>query len=417
MSPYSLRARWVLPVDQPPIENGVVTIADGLILSVEPWGKRLTTAGDLGTVDDLGDVALVPGFVNAHTHLEFSDHAIPLCPADQGLPAWIRSVIADRQRANRKVSSAIAEGLEESLNHGVTTIADIATSPRSHYQQAELRPNLLLLQEAIGFSPARTDSVFNDVVARIENCTPGENRASDACIACGISPHAPYTVNLNLLERLASLAAREKMPIAMHLAESPEELQLLREGTGPFRELLEQRSMWDTGAIPAGTNPQTYLKCLSAAEHSLVIHGNYLGSAEIEYLAQHRDNMSVVFCPRTHQYFGHPAYSLEEMLAAGVRVILGTDSRASNPDLSILAELRFLAERYPNIAGKQLLAMGTLDAARALGWQDSVGSLTPGKSADLAALPCSTSAESIAELLHSQSRPTQVWVCGQRVVS
>ncbi|QDS99513.1 amidohydrolase family protein [Adhaeretor mobilis] len=411
MTPFSLRARWVLPVDQPPIEDGVVTIADGLILTV---GKA---SSHDGPVEDLGDVALLPGFVNTHTHLEFSDHQTPLGPADQGLPAWIRSVIADRQRSTRDASAAIIAGLAESLTHGVTTIADIATSPSQYYYGVAPCPNLILLQEAIGFSTARTNSVFNDITNRLEVCATHGERSEDPGMAYGISPHAPYTVSLALVEKLVSLAAQEKLPIAMHLAESQEELQLLREGNGPFRELLEEKSMWDAGAIPANATPLDFLKRLSAAGHSLVVHGNYLNASELDYLSEHRGTMSVVFCPRTHRYFNHTKYPLEEMLAAGVRVVAGTDSRASNPDLSILAELRAMAQNYPSVAVSRLLAMGTLEAAMALGWQDRAGSITPGKYADLVALPCAAPSEPVEELLHSESRPARVWLHGELAVS
>src|SRR5262249_30721246 len=149
--------------------------------------------------------------------------------------------------------------------------------------------------------------------------------------------------------------ARERdLPMAMHVAESRAELQLLRDGTGPFQELLEERSMWDPEAIPRGSKPLDYLQMLSEAPRSLAIHGNYLDDEELQFLGLHRDRMSLVFCPRTHAYFFHPPYPLGRAIAAGVRVALGTDSRASNPDLSLLAELRHVMQSHPWIDPHQV---------------------------------------------------------------
>ncbi len=125
----------------------------------------------------------------------------------------------------------------------------------------------------------------------------------------------------------------------MHLAESPEELRLLSHGDGPFRDLLADRSMWDESAIPAGTRPLDYLRMLAAAPKALVVHGNYLSAEELQFLATHAASMSLVYCPRTHGFFEHSPYPLRQALDLGVRVAIGTDSRASNPDLSLLAEL------------------------------------------------------------------------------
>lgn len=371
MSSFTLRARWVLPIDHPPIEGGFVSVANGMITAVE--ASKLCES----PVVDLGDVVLLPGLVNAHTHLEFSGLSRPLGTPGMSLPAWIRSVIADRGRGNRDAAAAIAAGLRESRDAGVVALGEIATSPAVSYA-LEGMPQTLLFQEAIGFSAGRVDSVHGEM----------EQRVTAAGALAGVSPHAPYTVHPRLFDRLVELATARGLPVAMHLAESPEELQLLASGDGPFRELLEERSMWDDAAIPRGTRPLDYLRRLAAAPRSLAIHGNYLDDEEIAFAASHRDSMSVVFCPRTHAYFGHTPYPLPKMLDAGVRMTLGTDSRASNPDLSLLNELRSAAQAFPAIDPCQLLAMATLDGAAALGWESEYGSLSVGKRAKLISLPC-----------------------------
>jgi cytosine/adenosine deaminase-related metal-dependent hydrolase len=185
---------------------------------------------------------------------------------------------------------------------------------------------------------------------------------------------------------------------------------------GPFQELLEERSMWDAEAIPRGSRPMDYLRILAQAPRSLVIHGNYLDAAERDFLAGHADRMSLVYCPRTHAYFGHPAYSLAELLSKGVRAALGTDSRASNPDLDLLAEMRYVASAFPAVDPRVVLRMGTLMGAEALGCDAKVGSLTVGKLANVIAVPIGDASKSTDGVLESlfaaRAKPSHVWVRG-----
>jgi cytosine/adenosine deaminase-related metal-dependent hydrolase len=174
----------------------------------------------------------------------------------------------------------------------------------------------------------------------------------------------------------------------MHLAESREEIEWLRSDGGPLRELLQDLGAWRPGRFGGG-RPLDYLHALAQADRALVIHGNYLDDEEIAFLAAHRRRMAVVYCPRTHAWFDHDPYPLARMLAAGVTVALGTDSRASSPDLSLLAEMQDVARRHPEIEPRAVLEIATLGGARALGREHSIGSLAPGKRAGLAvvALP------------------------------
>jgi cytosine/adenosine deaminase-related metal-dependent hydrolase len=400
MQPLTLRARWVLPIDGPPIAGGYVDIAAGRISAVGAADPNP------GPVQDLGDVVLLPGLVNAHTHLEFSTIERPLGERGISLPAWIRLVIGERNRRDRNPQAAIVAGLAESLSHGVTTLGDIATLPAGAYAGPPPRPTILAFQEAIGFSAARVDSVFAELQRRLD----------EAPNPAGLSPHAPYTVHPQLLEQIVQLAASRGAPVAMHLAESREELELLENSGGPFRELLEERSMWDGDAIAAGTRPLDYLRRIARAPRSLVIHGNYLTQEEIEFTGQHRERMSVVFCPRTHAFFGHESYPLEAMRAAGVRVALGTDSRASNPDLGIVGELRHVAMSFPKIAPAEILRMATIDGAEALGLDREAGSLGIGKRADLLAVPCdSANTNPYEALIDAASQANRVWISGREV--
>jgi cytosine/adenosine deaminase-related metal-dependent hydrolase len=398
MSEFTLRARWVLPIDRPPIEGGYVSHAGGRITAIG------ASAPNAGAVEDLGDVVLMPGLVNAHTHLEFSDLVAPLGEPGMPLPAWIRLVIGERKRGQRDPAAAIAAGFAESLASGVTSVGEISTAAADAYAVAAARPTIVSFQESIGFSAQRVDSALADVQQRFER----------APRPAGFSPHAPYTVHPRLLERIVASAITLGAPVAMHLAESREELQLLAEGAGDFADLLDERSMWDPTAISRGTRPMDYLSALAKAPRSLVIHGNYLAADEITLLGARRDRMSIVYCPRTHAFFGHEPYPLSQMLLAGARVVLGTDSRASNPDLDMLAEIRAATARHPDVSGADFLEMATLSAAEALGIGQDVGSLTPGKRADLIALPC-TSRDPIESILDDRTRVARVWLAGQVV--
>jgi aminodeoxyfutalosine deaminase len=222
----------------------------------------------------------------------------------------------------------------------------------------------------------------------------------------GLSPHAPYTVCTELLDALVGLSASDRVPLAMHLAESQEELELLRHGAGPLKQLLQDREAWNPKAIRPGSRPLDYLRTLSCAHRAIVVHGNYLDEEEIAFVAANATKMCVVYCPRSHDWFGHTSYPLEKMLAAGAVVALGTDGRGSNPDLSLLAEMRRVACKHPSVDRRAILAMGTLNGANALGIDGEVGSIEPNKDADLTvvALP-NRDARDPHELLLDSAEP------------
>jgi cytosine/adenosine deaminase-related metal-dependent hydrolase len=402
---FALQARFVYPVDRTPIENGIVTIdEDGWIVDVAA-SSRATDA------QDLGDVALLPGLVNCHTHLEFSQLKRPLGRPGIRLDRWIRLLIAERGQASGR-PEAIVAGLREGARDGVTMVGEIAAAAPEAYPPGRHQV-MMLFAEVIGFSRARAESAYAALIERFNTLLT----VSGAEV--GISPHAPYTVSPDLLQRLVALANERVLPVAMHLAESEEELELLDSGSGPFQHLLEERSMWDPAAIPHGSRPMDYLRMLAAAPRALVIHGNYLDSQEHEFLAAKSERMSLIFCPRTHAYFRHPRYPLPELLAKNVRVALGTDSRASNPDLSLMAEMRQVAKTFPVIDRHQVLRMGTLSGAEALGREGVIGSITPGKLANLIAFPldmrlATNAGQALESLMAGDTKPSTIWFYGHQ---
>lgn len=404
-----LRARYVFPVDRPPIENGLVVLDGDRIVAVEPYSGQADTR-------DLGDVAILPGLVNAHTHLELSACSPPLGRPGMAFPAWIREVLAYRFRCtsdlgsetaqSHAIAQAVEQGLQESASYGVTTIGDI--TPWQPSYPARPITDLTAFLELRALHSA-------DVTPQLETAQVFAGTAANGFRA-GLSPHAPYTVHRDLLEGLVELAADRGLPLAMHLAESPEELELLRTGRGPFYDLLHERGVWEDGALGVGWRILDYLERLSRAKRALIIHGNYLSDDEIQFLARHSDRMSVVYCPRTHAYFDHAPYPLVKMLNQGVRVALGTDSRASNPDLDLRQEMRFVS-RHHAIAPVDALRLGTLNGAAALGLAQECGSLTPGKRANLAiiTLPDRHVADP-HELAFDDTTRVVVTICRGRVV-
>jgi cytosine/adenosine deaminase-related metal-dependent hydrolase len=390
----------VFPVTGEPIRDGFMTIE----------GERITGVGRAAPgddVEDLGNVAVLPGLVNVHTHLEFSALGEPLGSVGQSFPDWVREVLQWRQQNAVPREEAVERGLHECSRLGTTTLGEIAQSdwPRDRFEQAPLHTTVF--QELIGPTPARVASALEQAEAHL-------GRQPSPRWRPGLSPHAPYTVLPDLLEAAVTLSSARRVPLVFHLAESREELELLQNKTGSFFEFLRGLENWDPDLIASGSRPMDYLRLLANAHRALVIHGNYLADDEIAFLAERRDKMWVVYCPRTHRFFRHAGYPLARMLAAGVRVCLGTDSRATSPDLSLLGELREAARRHPLIGPQRILQMGTIEAARALGRDSEVGSLEPGKYADLAvvALPKADTLDPHELLFNSDEPVIATWFRG-----
>jgi cytosine/adenosine deaminase-related metal-dependent hydrolase len=362
----SYQARWIFPVDVEPIENGIVEIQHGRIVAVH-------STPDL-RAEDLGNVAIIPGLVNAHTHLEFSDLSKPVEPP-RPFSNWIRAVV--EQRRNRTGPDAIDQGMQESCRSGITTLGEIATSdwPPGECPSHGLRT--VLFRELLGLLPEQTHEQLAIARAHLDQ------NFTESNLIHGLSPHAPYSVHPELFQQLVNLANEFQAPLCVHLAETKVELELLSQGTGELVEMLRDFGVWKQNIISLGTRPLDYLKLLEKLDHVLIVHGNYLSVEEMNFLAEH-PNLTVVYCPRTHHYFGHHEHPWQELLRRNVNVALGTDSRASNPDLSLWQELCFLHDRYPDVSPQTLLELGTLRGSRALGLDEETGSLSVGKAADLA---------------------------------
>ena len=381
---------------------------------VEVEGSRIAAVyvGDHPQAIDLGNVALIPGLVNAHTHLEFSHFAQPLGPTAP-FTDWIRSIMKSRFDLTVPVEQSIQQGITESLAAGTTCLGEIATSVESVHQLEQIvsAPRAVVFWECLGFSAERISGQQQLAAEYLEHQTTGEVHD---CLRLGLSPHAPYSVHPDLYLNLIQLARDQGAPVAVHLAETQVELDLLERKQGPFVDLLTELGLWDPDILKQGMRLTDYLAPLAELSSALAVHGNYFGKAEFEFLKQ-APQISVVYCPRTHQYFGHPPHPWLTLIEQGINVALGTDSRASNPDLSLWNELRFLRSSFPDVSTDLILECGTLAGARALELSDEIGSVTVGKRADLALIQLPERSEGLSGsdlLLNSQSHVSRVMLNG-----
>ncbi len=363
---WTLSARWIFPVDGPPLPRGAVTIDADKITAVEPHGTRRADV-------DLNDAAVLPGLVNAHTHLDLSGLR-GQCPPGPDFTQWLRAVIAHRRGMSPEaIERAIRSGLAESLDRGTTLLADVSGTGASWPLLAEAPLRAVVFRELLGLPAARAEQALAtaDEWLRTRRPTP-------TCRP-GLSPHAPYSAHTRLFEGCAALSQRTGAPLMTHLAETEEEWKLLHFHRGPFVPFLRELDAWDSGGLAPSEDHILHL-CTPAAR-LVVAHGNYLHTR-----SPLPRGAAVVYCPRTHAAFNRPPHPFRKLLKKWT-VALGTDSLASNPDLDVLAEARFLRRKYRSVPGELLLRMATLLGARALGWEEETGSLTPGKSADLVIVP------------------------------
>ena len=392
----------------------MVTFDQQRIISVEPL------AADEPHIEDLGNVAILPGLVNAHVHLEFSHLSEPIGDRGMALTDWIATLVSQLRIEGRPPDDAVPRGLLESSAAGTTALAEIAQpdwSPQD-FQSAPL--DSTVFPELIAPTDAGVDEILKLAHRHIAAAAPDQQRQRDQqgqLWRPGLSPHSPYSVHPRLLAEAVAISARHKVPLSFHLAESPQELEFLKTSRGVFRDMLQRWGQWDQAAHRPGRRPLDLLRVLAPAHRLLIVHGNYLSDQEIAFIARHAQTMSVVYCPRTHNYFAHAPHPLEKLLASGVNVALGTDSRASSPDLNLLSDMRHVAHCHPTIDPSTVLRMGTLAGAIALGRDTEFGTLEPGRRPNLTIVPLPDRQDPDPHrLLFDQNAPAcATWFAGQRV--
>lgn len=429
-----IRAGWLFARKPGLLRGGCLVVCDGQIVGIEKKAE--------GPIDlDLEDSIVLPGLINSHTHLEFSGLERPL-PSAGGFVAWISRVIDFRRERWGDCSTEgqlelrrqdLLRGLKESWQCGTVAIADIATSPypiggvlaEGFDQTTGGTVSLVALGEVLGWTEQRRrelrlayekmaleaksifdsgtvgtrQSTFNAHVEQAavdsqgnripentafpENTTIHESIVRRQNFRCswGVSPHAPYSTSPRVIQWCIEKSRHEQRLLAMHLGETLEEMEWLTSRTGVFAELLERLGVGQVPLMSQWRSCRDYLIHLSRAWRALVVHANYLSAEDWDVLVQHRGHMSVVYCPRTHRHFGHARYPLAAMRRAGVRVVVGTDSRASNPDLSVWEELRTIAAGDSGLSPADILDLGTLEAADGLGIDSQMGAIELGRTA------------------------------------
>ena len=372
-------ARWVLPIAAPPIPDGTIAESDGRIIYVGP-------RGDAPPGDDceLGDALILPGLVNTHTHLELTvmrGFLEDLCFSD-----WIGKLRRSRNDVltNDMLLDSARLGILEGLQAGVTTYADTCSSGVVMQAMKEIGVRGVMYQEVFGPDPSVADSAMADLDGRISALI---GTRTDL-VALGVSPHAPYTVSDDLYSAAARYALSKKLPLAMHIAESREEQEFVVDGAGDFAATWKARGIEVKGRA---RSPVALLERLGLlTDRSLLIHCVRVDDADIAAIAASR--CAVSHCPASNAKFGHGVAPILPLLAAGVRVGIGSDSVASNNRMDLLDEARLAvlmhraaSRRHDAFGARDALRLATIGGAAALGIQDRIGTLEPGKDADFAA--------------------------------
>jgi 5-methylthioadenosine/S-adenosylhomocysteine deaminase len=355
-------ADWVLPVDGPPIEGGLVRYEGGVVVAVTRGRAKNHHA----------DAAIVPGFVNAHSHLEYAMYAG--FGDGQAFGPWIGTHVERKNRLERDDMVAIARlGVLDSLRAGIATTADYSFSGAAATAAAELGLRAIVYLEVFAIDPAEAERQFSDKRAFVE----ANGLDESGLVRLGVSPHAPYTCSLETYRWCLSLG----IPVGTHLAESTNENEWLEHGSGPLQGIAPIL------VPPTGKRAVATLEPVLGPD-LLCAHCVEVDDGEIALLAER--NVPVAHCPRSNALLGCGVAPVAELRAADVRVGLGTDSPASTPSFDMFEEMRtaiYMArartKRPEALLAADALRMATLDAARALRLEDQVGTLTPGKRADL----------------------------------
>jgi cytosine/adenosine deaminase-related metal-dependent hydrolase len=380
-----LRARFVVTMEGAPIENGAVAIDGEGIVDVGGFDEVVTR--NSGEIVDLGEQALLPGLINAHCHLDYTCLRSRI-PRQKSFASWIRAINAEKAKLSpQDYRSSINEGFAEAKKFGTTTIANLTAFPELISQ---IRPPIRSwwFGELIDVrSPERAKEICD---AAVEALKPRSN--------WGLAPHAPFTASKDLYQRSEEMARRENVLLTTHLAESREEMQMFAHSRGALADFLARIGR-DNSDLHQVTPVAHISEFCRLNDRWLLAHLNEISMRDLELLVQWKTLPNIVHCPRSHRYFGHARFKVGKFRKLGFNVCLGTDSLASNADLSLFAEMRAFQRSKPKLWPRQILEMVTVNPARALRRGDTLGRIKPGFQADLIALPCAKSTTVFEEIV------------------
>jgi cytosine/adenosine deaminase-related metal-dependent hydrolase len=335
---------------------------------------------------DLGDSLLLPGLVNAHCHLDYT-HMAALFPPPKNFCDWIKLITTEKsQWSFSDFAQSWLAGAPMLVRTGTTTVGDIEAVPQLLPHVWDATPlRVISFLEMTGIRSRRDpDAILAEAIAAIDALPSGRCRA-------GLSPHAPYSTLPRLLKLCGATARQRRWQVATHVAESEVEFEMFTRAEGDMYDWLKrnQRDMTDCG----GVSPVQHLaRTRLLGPNLLAAHVNFLADGDAELLA--RRKVSVVHCPRSHEYFGHAPFPRDPLAKAGVNLCLGTDSLATvlkfprqNLELNLFHEMRLFARRHPDVSPEGIVQMATLNGALALGLHGKVGELRRWAFADMIAVP------------------------------
>lgn len=380
------RAGWVLPIAAPPIRHGWVATSDGRVTAVGGASSEPTPGPH---VVDFGRAVILPGLVNAHTHLELSWMRAKV-PPSRSMPAWASQLMSLRRTVMDEQVTPIVEAIRDARAAGTSLVGDITNTLAAYEPLAQSDIAAAVFLEVLGFNAPEPGRRVEDAKARLASLPPVER------LRPTLAPHAPYSVSPDLFRAIDAAAAGG--PLTVHLAESAEELQFLENGRGPWRELLARIGAWNDRWVPPGCSPVEYLDRLGLVSNRLIaVHCVRVTPADLRQLAT--AGATVVSCPRSNSWTGAGPPPVEDFYASGVRVAIGTDSLASVDDLSIFEELAELRRLAPAVPAARLLESATRHGAEALGFGGDFGTLEPGRLASAIAVQVPPGVEDVEEYL------------------
>jgi cytosine/adenosine deaminase-related metal-dependent hydrolase len=396
-------ASWIVPIVEPPMRDGWVAVDRGRIVALS---RRPPSDG--AAEIDLGDVAVLPGLVNAHTHLELSYLRDEVPPASQFV-SWIRGVIAARRKRpdpkSPEILESIDRGIEEALACGTAVVGDISNTLATFGPLARSPLAGVVFYELIRFSAQDARRFVEEAAAALEALPPTER------VRATLAAHAPYSVAPLVFRAIREAVDRDPFSAcSVHLSESAEEVEFIRTGGGPWRTMLEELGSWDPQWVPPGGTPVQFLDDSGFLDGRLLaVHGVQMDAADLGRLAAR--GTTLVTCPRSNGHTGAGAPPLEEFYESGVRVAVGTDSLASAPDLNVFAELATMRALAPSVPAAALLDSATRQGSRALGFDPDFGTIEAGKLARLLAVAVPAGTDDVEEYLVSGIVPEQIrWI-------
>lgn len=379
-----LRARIILPITAPPIEDGAVFVQGNKIRAVAPW-KDLRPHLRAKALD-LGEVILLPGLVNAHCHLDYTDMAGEL-PPPKTFTDWIGAITAHKTGwSYSDYARSWLRGAHQLLKTGTTTVADIEAMPDLLPEAWDATPlRVFSFLEMTGIKSRRQPKdILREAVQTIDSLEHPRHRAA-------LSPHAPYSTLPELLRLTARVAHKRKLRVSIHVAESVQEFEMFANACGRMHDWLG-RNERDNSDCGLGSPVAHLARQKLLGENVLAIHVNCLHRGDVALIAKSKTH--VVHCPRSHDYFKHPKFEREMFARARVNLCLGTDSLATTrkigkqiPELDMFAEMRALADKDKTISSEEILRMSTVNGARALGLAKKIGEISKNAFPDLITLP------------------------------